>query len=159
MTSSSAASITVRKMVAADVEQVVALAASLQHAPHWPQPVYIAALDDTSLPRRVALVAAQVQSGNIAGFAVASLLPPLAELESIAVRADEQRQGIGSKLLARLAYELKAAEVSELLLEVRASNTAGIAFYESLGWRQTGLRPRYYAEPEEDAILMSLSVV
>jgi ribosomal protein S18 acetylase RimI-like enzyme len=52
--------------------------------------------------------------------------------------------------------ELKAAAVSEILLEVRASNHTGDAFYRVHGFRQTGLRPRYYAEPEGDAILMSL---
>jgi ribosomal-protein-alanine N-acetyltransferase len=95
---------------------------------------------------------------SIAGFSVASLLPPRAELESIAVGLDEQRQGIGSKLLAVLIGELRAAAVSQFLLEVRASNRAGIAFYLAHGWEQSGLRPRYYADPEEDAILMSRSL-
>lgn len=154
----SAAPFTVRKMCAADVEQVMTVAAGLKDAPHWPQSVYIAALDAASLPHRIALVAANNPSGGIVGFAVASLLPPQAELESIAVRADEQRRGIGSKLFARLADELRAAAVNEVLLEVRASNRSGIAFYRVLGWRQSGLRPRYYAAPKEDAILMSLSL-
>jgi ribosomal-protein-alanine N-acetyltransferase len=145
-------------MLAADIEQVMAIAAGQKDAPHWPQSVYLAALDPTSSPRRIALVAANESSGDLAGFAVASLLPPQAELESIAVRADEQRHGIGSKLLSRLVDELRAAAVKEFMLEVRASNRTGIAFYLVHGWRQSGLRPRYYADPEEDAILMSSSL-
>jgi len=154
----SASSFTVRKMIAADVEQVMAISAGLRNAPHWPQSAYIAALDPTSNPSRIALVAVNDEFDSIAGFSVASLLPPRAELESIAVGLDEQRQGIGSKLLAVLIGELRAAAVSQFLLEVRASNRAGIAFYLAHGWEQSGLRPRYYADPEEDAILMSRSL-
>jgi ribosomal-protein-alanine acetyltransferase len=152
------AAVSVRKMCSADIEQVMSIAASLRDAPHWPQSVYVAALDSTSAPRRIALVAADNSSGSIAGFVVASLLPPQAELESIVVRLDEQRLGIGSKLLAGLVDELRSAAVNEVLLEVRASNVAALNFYQSTGWRRTGLRPRYYADPEEDAILMSLSL-
>jgi ribosomal-protein-alanine N-acetyltransferase len=141
-----------------DVDQVMAIAAGLKDAPCWPRSVYIAALDPAATPRRVALIAANETSGVAIGFAVASILSPQAELESIAVRPDVHRQGIGSKLIALLVDELKATAVGEVLLEVRASNRAGLAFYGTLGWRPTGTRPRYYADPEEDAILLSLAL-
>jgi ribosomal-protein-alanine N-acetyltransferase len=147
---------TVRRMRIEDVDQVMAIAAGLKDAPHWLRPVYEAAIDQSAL-RRVALIAMD-GAGAVAGFAVASVLPPQAELESIAVRPDAQRQGIGSKLFTFLVDELKASAVSEILLEVRASNVVGLAFYGSQGWRPTTTRPRYYADPEEDAILMSLAL-
>jgi ribosomal-protein-alanine N-acetyltransferase len=87
---------------------------------------------------------------------VASLLPPQAELESIGVLAGEQRRGIGQKLFSVLVDELRAAAASEFLLEVRSSNQAALNFYRSQGWSEIGCRPRYYADPEEDAVLMSL---
>ena len=157
MSANSAAFFTVRKMVAADIGPTMALASTLKDAPHWPQSVYVAALDPSSTPRRIAIVAVNEVS-EIAGFAIASLLPPQAELESIGVRANFQRQGIGTKLLSHLIDELKAAAVSEILLEVRTSNHTGNAFYLVHGFRQIGLRPRYYTEPEDDAILMSVTL-
>jgi ribosomal protein S18 acetylase RimI-like enzyme len=90
------------------------------------------------------------------GFAVASLLPPQAELETIAVAAEAQRCGVARQLFAKLAEELRKAQAMELLLEVRASNYPVIAFYRALGFAQTGSRPRYYADPIEDAVLMRL---
>jgi [ribosomal protein S18]-alanine N-acetyltransferase len=153
--SDSAAAVAIRQMRAADIDQVMAIADSLKDAPHWPASAYMAALDQSGTPRRMALVAANEPAGGIVGFAVASLLPPQAELESIAVRLDAQRQGIGSQLLRALTGELKAAGINEFLLEVRASNHAGLAFYQSHGWQRAGVRPRYYADPEEDAVLMS----
>jgi ribosomal-protein-alanine N-acetyltransferase len=54
-----------------------------------------------------------------------------------------------------MVEELKAAGASEFILEVRASNEQARGFYRSLGWRENGRRPRYYTDPEEDAVLMS----
>lgn len=139
-----------------DIQHVMAIAAGLKDAPRWPEAVYRAAFDSAQMPRRVALVASHGPSGPVIGFAMASLLPPQAELETIAVKSDAQRRGIGSLLIEELAGELKAAAVSEILLEVRTSNYQARAFYGAAGWRQTGTRPRYYADPEEDAVLMSL---
>jgi ribosomal-protein-alanine N-acetyltransferase len=44
------------------------------------------------------------------------------------------------------------------MLEVRASNQAALGFYRGQGFRETGRRPRYYADPEEDAVLMLLNL-
>jgi ribosomal-protein-alanine N-acetyltransferase len=145
-------------MRAADLEQVMAIAASLKDASQWPRAAYVSALNPDSMPRRIALVAEELGSGAVAGFAVASFLAPQAELETIAVLAGEQRRGIGRKLFFALVDELRGAGASEFLLEVRASNQRALGFYRSLGWSEAGRRPRYYADPEEDAVLMSLGL-
>lgn len=143
-------------MTAADLDQVLAIARCLPDAPHWPQSAYLNAIDSKSTPRRIALVAAERQAGSVLGFTVASLLPPQAELETIAVAAENQRQGLGKQLFRALAVELKTEGANELLLEVRPSNRPALAFYGSLGFVQSGLRPGYYADPIEDAVLMRL---
>ena len=148
----------IRRMSEADLEQVMAIAASLKDAPHWQRDAYLQALDEGATPGRLALVAEDSETGAVTGFAVACLLRPQAELESIAVAEAEQRQGIGRKLFFRLVEELTVAGVREVLLEVRASNQRARDFYRSLGWIETGIRPRYYADPEEDAVLMSLKL-
>jgi [ribosomal protein S18]-alanine N-acetyltransferase len=145
-------------MVPADLDRVVAIAESLRDAPHWPRPAYVHALDLASTPRRIALVAIDPTPVAVAGFAIASLLPPQSELETIAVAADSQRRGLGRRLFSVLADELRQAGAKELLLEVRASNATALAFYRSLGFVQTGLRPRYYADPVEDAVLMGVQL-
>ncbi|MBS1109343.1 MAG: ribosomal protein, partial [Anaeromyxobacteraceae bacterium] len=40
------------------------------------------------------------------------------------------------------------------MLEVRRGNQPAIALYRSLGYREVGVRPRYYAEDGEDALVM-----
>jgi ribosomal-protein-alanine N-acetyltransferase len=143
-------------MAATDLAQVLAIAECLPEAPQWPESAYLNAIDSKSTPRRIALVATGLQAGSILGFTVASLLPPLAELETIAVTAKNQRQGLGRRLFLALAVELRAAGANELHLEARPSNQPALALYRSLGFVQSGLRPGYYADPIEDAILMHL---
>lgn len=152
------AEIAIRPMRAADIPRVREIADALPAAPHWPERAYLAALDPEARPRRIALVAVLPQSGTAMGFAIASLLPPQAELETIAVAAEAQRRGIAQRLLAALATELKRSDVTEVLLEVRASNAPALAFYAALGFGESGRRPRYYADPEEDAILLGLKL-
>jgi ribosomal-protein-alanine acetyltransferase len=96
---------------------------------------------------------------GMVGFAVAAVVAGEAELETIAVAADGQRRGVGGLLLRALVDELKTAQVSELHLEVRASNQMALGFYAGQGFKEAGRRPRYYADPEEDAVLMRLRLV
>ena len=145
-------SVRIRSMMEGDLDRIVEIAAALDDAPKWPRRVYEALLHSSSL-KRVAFVAED--SGIAVGFAVASLVPPEAELETIAVSAGYQRQGVARRLFGALAEELGRSQVREVLLEVRESNPAG-AFYTSLGFVEEGRRPGYYADPVEDSILMRL---
>lgn len=146
----------IRRMTRTDLDPVIQLAESLEQAPHWSRSAYLAALNPEAAPPRIALVAEVPQTATILGFVVASLLPPQAELESIAVASAGQRQGIARQILSELARELRTAQITELLLEVRASNYPALAFYRAVGFIETGRRPRYYADPVEDAVLLKL---
>ena len=143
-------------MALADLDPVIELALSLPQAPRWPRSAYLAALNPDAAPPRMALVAGDMETGAVQGFAVASLLPPQAELETIAVAAESQRRGLARRIFIAMADELRKALVTEVLVEVRASNLPVLAFYRALGFAMTGRRPRYYADPIEDAVLMEL---
>jgi [ribosomal protein S18]-alanine N-acetyltransferase len=152
----------IRPLDAADLDEILAIAEALEEAPHWPRARYEELLpagdlfsDQISRPR-IALAARDTRSGEVLGFVVASLVHSEAELESIAVAAPAQRHGIGRRLLASLVTRLGTLGTVELHLEVRASNLAAIRFYQAQNFKQTGARPRYYADPEEDAVLMTL---
>ena len=139
-----------------DVDRVIEIARSLEQAPHWQRSAYLAALDPEAAPLRIALVAQDMETGAVQGFAVARLLAPQAELESIAVAAEGQRRGVARRIFMAMAEELRMALVTDVQLEVRASNSPALAFYRTLGFAMTGRRPGYYADPLEDAILMEL---
>ena len=81
-----------------------------------------------------------------------------AEVIDLRVLASERRQGLGRKLF--WASFTALGDVGAVELEVRSSNVAARALYESLGFSETGLRPNYYATADgrEDAILMTLAL-
>jgi ribosomal-protein-alanine N-acetyltransferase len=75
-------------------------------------------------------------------------------ITTIAVRPEYRRRGHARALIgAALAAYPNASHVH---LEVRPTNVEAIALYESLGFRKTGRRPRYYGD--EDALLMTLNL-
>ncbi|MGA3009677.1 MAG: ribosomal protein S18-alanine N-acetyltransferase [Terracidiphilus sp.] len=152
--SSAFADVRIRRMTRADLNRVMEIAGSLKEAPQWPSSAFERALDPEAQPRRIALVAEGM--GAVVGFAVASLLPPDGELETIAVAFTAQRHGLARRLFADLAAELAATQITELNLEVRASNQPAWGLYRGLGFVETGRRVRYYHDPVEDAVLMRL---
>ena len=74
---------------------------------------------------------------------------------NIVVDRSSRRAGVARAMPTRAIADASGSAVDVVHLEVRASNTAARALYESLGFHVVGKRPRYY-ERREDAILMSL---
>ena len=148
------AEVRVRPLGTADLDRVVDLAQSLETAPHWPRAAYARILEEKE-PRRVALVAEEAAGGAVAGFAIAVLLPPEAEIETVAVAPGRQRRGIGSRLLGDLVARLATVGITLVHLEVRASNRAALALYGRAGFSERTRRSRYYADPVEDAVILT----
>ena len=147
------ANITIRTTTPSDVDNVMAIAENLAHAPKWGRETYESALDPANRPRRVALVAGGPGQVLI-GFAISLLVGPEAELETICVARNWQRRGAGRELLCSLLTALQREGVTKVLLEVRTSNWAAQQLYRSCGFQEIGQRPDYYADPKEDAVLM-----
>jgi len=100
-------------------------------------------------------VAVPLSGDYIIGFAGFWTLADEAHITSIAVRESHMHRGIGELLLIStidLAKELKANIIT---LEVRASNTTAQSLYYKYGFIRVGLRPGYYIDNREDAVLMS----
>ena len=150
--------VTVRRMMARDVDAVMGIAGETHHAPGWQRKAYEAAVSPNSEPRRVALVAEDRSSGCLAGFAVASVVAPEAELETIVTALAHRRRGVARELFSALKHELRRQGIREVMLEVRAGNRAAHGFYRFLGFVEEGRRPEYYSDPVDDAVLMRLQL-
>ncbi len=79
----------------------------------------------------------------MAAFAITMVVLDEATLFNIAVDPDFQRRGLGRMLIEHLIDELETRGVVTLWLEVRASNAADIALYESLGFNEATIRRNY----------------
>ncbi|MDT3521623.1 ribosomal protein S18-alanine N-acetyltransferase [Cronobacter sakazakii] len=96
--------------------------------------------------------------GKMAAFAITQVVLDEATLFNIAVDPAFQRRGLGRALLEHLIEALEARGVLTLWLEVRTSNHAARALYESLGFNEATIRRNYYptSDGREDAIIMAL---
>jgi [ribosomal protein S18]-alanine N-acetyltransferase len=80
------------------------------------------------------------------------------QIMNIAVDPGQRRRGYGSALLADLLATARTLAITAVTLEVRRSNLGAINLYERHGFRQVGVRPRYYSDNLEDALVMSLPI-
>ena len=103
----------------------------------------------------VSLIVAQGEDDTVLGYAALQVILDEGCLEKIAVDARFRRQGVAEELL-RAFLRFGAAKLSFITLEVRESNAPAIGLYEKLGFQKVGRRKNYYAQPTEDAILMTV---
>ncbi len=90
----------------------------------------------------------------VAGFCSLWLVYDEMHINNLAVRPECRRRGLGRALLD---YVLKVGVqrgVQRATLEVRRSNRAALALYEEAGFRQAGVRHKYYTAPVEDALIL-----
>ena len=78
------------------------------------------------------------------------------QLMNVATLPELQRRGHGRALLNDLLQNARERRVKLVTLEVRRSNAPARALYSSLGFRELGVRQRYYSDNGEDAIVMHL---
>jgi [ribosomal protein S18]-alanine N-acetyltransferase len=79
-----------------------------------------------------------------------------AHIATIATHPDFRRQGIGERLMIEALLAARVEGARHAFLEVRANNAGAQAMYKKYGFIITGIRPRYYKDNNEDAILMDL---
>lgn len=95
---------------------------------------------------------------SVIGFIVGRCLANEVHVNNMAVRPDFRRKGIGQELLEALLSWAETKEASQAVLEVRAGNTAAQQLYRASGFQVVGRRRRYYKDPLEDALLMTVSL-
>ncbi len=95
--------------------------------------------------------------GRVAAMLVLWLIVDEAHIATIATHPDFRRQGIGERLLIEALEAARTEGAGRAFLEVRAGNLGAQALYQKYGFVVDGVRPRYYKDNNEDAVLMSLT--
>jgi [ribosomal protein S18]-alanine N-acetyltransferase len=138
----------VRRLTYSDLPAVLAVERRSFPTP-WSLAMFVLEL---SKPSGICLAASA--GDELLGYLVCSRYDQVWHLMNVAVAPDRRREGIASRLIERLVEE--AGGELPFTLEVRVSNRAAIAMYEQLGFRSAGVRPRYYQDNGEDALIMWL---
>jgi ribosomal-protein-alanine acetyltransferase len=151
-----AGALQIRPAVQADVAAMVAIERA-----SFSDPWTAAALASTLRYEHMRVLVAEdrgVLAGDGAaeplGYVVAMIAGAEAEIADLAVAPAARRRGIGRALIDRLLAELAEGGVQAVFLEVRESNRAARALYESREFQGIGRRRGYYRSPVEDALLL-----
>ena len=140
----------------ADVPAVAALSRAVFDMP-WSETHFAHEVAANDSRGWVAVAADTRGSGQVVGVVVLWVLPPEAEIATLAVHPAWQRQGIGRALLEHaLAWACTRADARVVLLEVRADNRPALHLYRALGFVEVGRRRGYYItrHGRVDALIM-----
>ncbi len=140
----------IEPMQVADLEAVHKIELASFNAP-WPANAYRSELETNRL---ASYLVARIDD-RIVAYGGMWLMVDEAHITTFAVHPAWRRQGIGERLLVAFLDLAADRHAREATLEVRLSNLAARRLYEKYGFRPVGLRPRYYSDDGEDALIMT----
>jgi len=135
-------------MTADDLEEVMAIELGSFTAP-WTRGMFI---EELHLSQAVNLVARR--AGRLAGYLNFWIVVDEIHLLHIAVHPSLRRKGIGARLMEGMMEHARLCGATHATLEVREFNHGAIAFYGGFSFVIKGIRPRYYDDTGEDALVM-----
>jgi [ribosomal protein S18]-alanine N-acetyltransferase len=138
----------VREMDPLDVERVMEIERE-GYATPWTGMMFLGELlcDDS-----VALVVEQ--DGVVMGYLMASDQAGVWHVLNVCVAVEARGAGLGARLVRELFARTENRADRGYTLEVRVSNHTAIRLYERLGFVSEGIRPGYYSDNGEDAVIM-----
>ncbi|MDO9516017.1 MAG: ribosomal protein S18-alanine N-acetyltransferase [Syntrophales bacterium] len=137
-----------RDMLANDLEDVLAIELVSFSTP-WSRGIFLGEVEHPFCHDLVALV-----EGRIVGYICFAIVYDEIRIRNLAIHRDWKRRGVASSLLSRMITISSAEGARYGTLEVRKSNTAALGLYKRFGFVVEGVRPSYYSETSEDALIM-----
>lgn len=102
---------------------------------------------------------AEPETESIVGYLCYWIVFEEIRLMNLAVIESMRHRGIARSLVSTALQTGISQSAHRAVLEVRASNQAAQRLYEGFGFSHTAIRPKYYTNPEEDAVLMELDPI
>ncbi len=91
---------------------------------------------------------------RIVAFLIYWLVHDEVHILNVAVAPEHRRKGIARMLMAETEKRAGQASAALITLEVRRSNQGALDLYREFDYRAVGVRPNYYVDEGEDAIVM-----
>jgi ribosomal-protein-alanine N-acetyltransferase len=117
----------------------------------WPPYAFRGELETNRMARYLVVRA----GGRVIAYAGIWLMVDEAHVTTFAVLPAYRRRGIGGRLLSEVIELSAALGATVVTLEVRLSNASARQLYQRFGFRPVGVRPRYYSDNGEDALIMT----
>jgi ribosomal-protein-alanine N-acetyltransferase len=138
----------IRQMRPGDVAQVVAIEVATSATP-WTRAMFVGEL---GRPNTLDLVA--VRSEEVVGYCMTSRYADVWHILNLCVRSGERGRGLGGMILDEVFTQGDRRPHLGYTLEVRVSNAPAIRLYRNKGFLEHGVRPGYYSDNGEDALIM-----
>lgn len=134
----------------ADLDAVMAIERAAFTNP-WPRETLERELSESPVARLYVLRTAEQ---SVAAFCLCWIVVDELHVNTIAVDPALRRRGLAARLMYHVMAEAARAGATRATLEVRRSNDAARALYERLGFSVCAVRPQYYTQPDEDALIL-----
>lgn len=141
-------------MTGADIEEVVEIE-RWAHPRPWARDVF---LDELQREFAHVDVLREASGGQVRAFVNYWQVRDEIHILNVATHLESRGRGHATRLLDHVIGFARAGQCRYLTLEVRRSNEIALHLYRRRGFRPVGVRPRYYADNEEDAIVMLLDL-
>ena len=101
------------------------------------------------------------RDGRVAGYGILSIAAGEAHILNLCVDPKYRSHGYGEYLLDAILAQSRSANVREIFLEVRPSNTTALALYRKKGFHKVARRPAYYqaTDGREDAAVLAKKLI
>lgn len=103
-----------------------------------------------------AMILGAFKEDTLVGYVIFYYVLDEGEIARIAVSPSCRRQGVADNIFHGLLHFCAEKGIERILLDVRQSNDAAIAFYRKCGFKEDGIRKNFYENPKENALLMSI---
>lgn len=140
-----------------DLDEVMEIERLSFRAP-WSRQVFIEELDRDWAYVDVIRERLPGGGGKVRAFVNYWLVRDEVHILNVASHPDERRKGHAARLLQHVVEFARRHGCRYITLEVRRSNHGAIKLYRGFGFKPVGIRPNYYVEDNEDAIVMLLEL-
>ena len=115
---------------------------------------------DLNFPLARCLAARYPEAGEkrLAGYIICWFVADEVHITNIAVKKDRRNRGVAGRLVEEALRMARECRMQTCTLEVRRTNEAARELYRKLGFTPRGVRPRYYSDNNEDAVIMGLDL-
>lgn len=141
--------ILIRKMEEYDLDRIMEIEKDCFTTP-WSRESFLIEITTNLLAR---YIVAEVE-GVVAGYGGIWMIAGEGHITNIAVETNYRKLGIGKKIVEGLINLSIAMGIESMTLEVRKSNISAQNLYKQYGFLSQGIRPNYYQDDNEDAIIM-----
>ncbi len=138
-----------RDMTPEDVPEVGVLE-RLSFSTPWSEDSFISEL----LYNQLASYFVLEYKGHVIAYGGLWVIAGEGHITNIAVHPGCRGKGLGRLLVANMLASGEAKGCEKFTLEVRPANTPALRLYESMGFKSVGIRPKYYQDTGEDALIM-----